>query len=56
MATLATNAPRNAFIQTMGRTANITASVAKLNATFLMDVPRKWQLLINIKFQVCRDL
>lgn len=56
MAILAAIAPRNAFTQTMGKTANITANVSKLNATFLMDVSRKRQPLINIKFQVCIDL
>lgn len=56
MAILAAIAPQNAFNQTMGKTANITANASKLNATFLMDVSRKRQPLINIKFQVCIDL
>lgn len=56
MATLAAIAPRNAFSQTMEKTANITANVSNINATFHMDVSRKRQPLINIKFQVCIDL
>lgn len=56
MATLAAIAPRNAFFQTMEKTANITANVSNINATFHMDVSRKRQPLINIKFQVCIDL
>lgn len=56
MATLAAIAPRNAFFQTMEKTANTTAIVSNINATFHMDVSRKRQLLINIKYQVCIDL
>lgn len=56
MATLAAIAPRNAFFQTMEKTVNITANVSNINATFHMDVSRKRQHLINIKFQVCIDL
>lgn len=53
MATLAAIAPRNAFFQTMEKTANITANVSNLNATFHKDVSRKREPLITIKFQVC---
>lgn len=56
MATLAANAPRNALFQTMEKTANTTANVSNLNATFHTDVSRKRQPLITIKVQVCIDL
>lgn len=56
MAILAAIAPRNAFSQTMEKTANITANVSNLNATFHMDVSRKRQPLIATKVQVCIDL
>lgn len=52
MATLAAIAPRNACLQNMEKTANITANVSNLKATFHMDVSRKRQPLIATKFQV----
>lgn len=53
MATLAATAHRNACIQAMEKTANISANVSRTNVTFLVDVFKKRELSINIKFKVC---
>lgn len=51
MATLATIAPKNAFILLMEKTANIYVTASKLTAIFLMDAYIRREKLL--KRQVC---
>lgn len=40
----------------MEKIVNIFVNVLRINVIFFVDVFRKWEFFINIKFKVCVDL